>query len=297
MLEVTILKVKHSGYEEAKKLEHYIEQCDVFSPEAAFYTEEIASIEEKCWLELLKLSGSRVNKLLSKSPKQLYDPVNNEAIPIDFMHYRNKLYNLLHKYRKPIYCLERFSEGEIKNIKGDYSKEYSEGVKLLYTGRVNRALDIFRINFFRCFNEQVNLRDLHIAKNIDDAEEGIREKFKDISAKSTIRLVTNIGLCHEPEKYVIRYSPKIVCLYDDVGELTKKELQLLDLARNKEEISDLELLRKALIVSIERGLFKELNRSEIIDDGRMMTFDKINKLEYNDLCEIIKQIASKFVVK
>ena len=45
MLEVTILKVTHSGASEAKKVLDYIKNCDIYAPEVAVLTEQKAQLK------------------------------------------------------------------------------------------------------------------------------------------------------------------------------------------------------------------------------------------------------------
>lgn len=47
--EMTLLKVYHTGTDEAKKLIPYIQRCGVYSPESAAMTEEMAEEAQNDW--------------------------------------------------------------------------------------------------------------------------------------------------------------------------------------------------------------------------------------------------------
>jgi hypothetical protein len=54
MLDLTLLKVKHAGEKEARKLLPYVGLCDAFSPESATLTERDAKLAEEEWRRFLK---------------------------------------------------------------------------------------------------------------------------------------------------------------------------------------------------------------------------------------------------
>lgn len=58
-IEITILKVSHSGEANAKKLLKYIQTCDVYGYETACSTEKIATDSENDWEDLLLKNPTR----------------------------------------------------------------------------------------------------------------------------------------------------------------------------------------------------------------------------------------------
>ena len=262
MLEVILLKTSHAGINEAKKLERYIEWCDIYSPESAGGTEKEARSQESAWEKLLKGSKSTALKAL-KANEDNYPETN---------YYNFWRHNLLHKKGKKIIHLEILSDEERSEVL-EYRNKILESKDLdfLTIGKVDMYLQSHRILLSQRL-KFTELRDKNIARNIDEAEEKIRKRFTELTEKPIIKLAVEIGGMHNPEKYITKCAPQVIDLtHDKSGTLEKS--RTFYAIRDVREIADIELLRFGLLeLSEEKNL--GLNPKEI----NTMDYDALVKL-------------------
>src|SRR5574341_794999 len=107
MIEITILKVKHVGESEAKKLLQYMQGCDVWGLEEGFSSEETATRMEKEWMSILTSNESR-SAFLQRIA------LNSHKKPAKEKVYLLKKFDYLFREKKPLVILERFSAREAK---------------------------------------------------------------------------------------------------------------------------------------------------------------------------------------
>ena len=108
MIELTLLKVTHSGEQEARKLIPYIQDCDVFGIEGAICTEREASENERVWQRLLGTDISR-----SRLQEMPYVSILDEKRRV----YTAKVIDYLFRNKRLLWSTERFTEEEAQMVK------------------------------------------------------------------------------------------------------------------------------------------------------------------------------------
>ena len=200
MLEVTILKVTHSGVKEARKIIPFIEQTDVFGIELAYMWEAKAQEVQDFWHDSLS-SGVAWNKSsFQRKLKGMLPIYNSEAIK----QYSDKICEYAYHHRKPLYFLERFSPHEAKRLDGIFET----GAKFrglvrtqaFFGAKLDDVLEyIWDANtMMMAVNRE---RDMEMGRNLSDAESNIRGRYKNLAAKDTLRFVLGVGNLHSPEAY------------------------------------------------------------------------------------------------
>ncbi|MBI2672101.1 hypothetical protein HYX16_04160 [Candidatus Woesearchaeota archaeon] len=197
MLELKILKVEHSGKEEAEKLEPFIEECDVFSPEFAYSTERATK----------KLEDTLENAIKKNDFGFFSDKINSSAYKAspEIREYVLMQYFLLFKHKKPTFYLEKHTKEKghrLFEIQIDFEKaKFQAFVKSRVTKDIERLAEIFwdilGIEF-----TLAKIRDKNMVKNILMAESLIRQRYERLREKKTIKLIIAIGGLHNPEKYL-----------------------------------------------------------------------------------------------
>lgn len=197
MLEVTILKVTHAGREEARKLLPYIKQADVYAPEEAAVTEELAQQYESSWEQVLSSGWSRTRFIKATEEKLRLFPPNIKDYILTERDY-------LYQRKVPIWSVERYQRQEAQRL-----REMKERQDLLH----ERALDsLARGNnngfltqlwdSLRLEKEITQIRDQHIADNLSTAEKRIRQRYTSLLALQPLQLTVHLGALHRPEMYL-----------------------------------------------------------------------------------------------
>ncbi len=253
MLEVTILKVLHSGRENADLLLPYIEKCDIFAPEAGGMPERTAKIDEWWWKGALK-KDIDYHEFEARLTNELNSREDNE--------WGLRLHELLHQYQKPIYYVERFSSADANRIWSLIETAYHNSAeRYLKAGRVKAFLNRIKEDERR-LNRIADQRDQHIAGTIKNAELDIRKRYPSLREKELLRLVVFLGAFHAPERYVRTADSLVVIPKEEISEKEKETIsyQLLRAyqARNTPEIDRL-LLADGLnrLYSLPETLFLE----------------------------------------
>jgi len=196
MLEVTILKVQHSGTREARKLLPYIQNCDVFGPEDSIVTEKIALDKEKDWEKIIKSDESRfrfIGRTSDKIREIEWHPERAE--------YLLKVYDYLFREQKPLWFPEKCSEEERKNLLLPDGELDVRAFKAFSKG----DMDVFFAEIWEYVTlmfKQAEKRDQIIAKNLRVAETSIRNQYPSLASKEPVRYTFFVGFAHEPEKYL-----------------------------------------------------------------------------------------------
>ncbi|MBI4151371.1 hypothetical protein HY496_00230 [Candidatus Woesearchaeota archaeon] len=196
MMTVKIVKVKHSGKSEAKKLRSYIHEADVFSHENAAMTAEKAARNESEWEGILSSGISRrrfqefLRLVVQQEPKETGE-------------YLFTMYDLMFQSRVATWYLERFSSSQAEEImKNELQADtiYTDAVEYFRQGDNDNYLRFFKqsleLNAYT-----IELRDREIAGNLEIAEEAIREQIPRLRTKDTIHLAAMVGGFHHPERY------------------------------------------------------------------------------------------------
>ncbi len=267
MLDITLLKVEHKGELEAKKLLPYIEKCDVFAPEAAGEIAVRAMHLEKTWYGQLNLSRSRVAPILAK---------NYSSHPPLMADYNIKRDDYLFRNKKPLYYLEKWPEGSSLNdrfafhhsLMGAALDRLSRRDITSFLNTSSQAIEVLA--------NLVKLRDRHIAENITNAEHHIRTVYPRLT-KSTLSLVAEIGLAHNPQIYTtLPLSIIDLSELDLLSRFGATTLSRLIASENQSECSPQDLLAFGLMtLKSMRGLS--------VDEHALISadFDELKRIAAN----------------
>ena len=118
MIEITLLKCKHAGKEEARKLLPYIQNSDVFAPEAGYGTEDSVAEYEEYWESILssRLSRTRFNKENEIIMSKRFGLTNDLERRKLKQEYGLVLYDYLFRNRVLLWHVERFSKQEAEKV-------------------------------------------------------------------------------------------------------------------------------------------------------------------------------------
>lgn len=217
-IQITLLKVRHYGESEAKKLAEHISTCDVYGPEAPFSTELDASGIEDCWETLLSsnLSRSALREHFEQpGAYKRYSPSNIDAEQM--IVYDRKMRDYLYRSKKPLWHLERFSQFD--SIKARQLFKRAKTMKRDSTTLLcNGDLDGFFAHYWKGLednSESIRLRDCNMEQNISVAECRIRERYPQLRDKDPLVYVAHMGGQHTPENYTpIRVTVRNLCDID-----------------------------------------------------------------------------------
>lgn len=199
MLEIKVLKVIHYGEKEARKLIPHIENTDIYAEENAGATEEMARAHEKNWQWVINSSGwsfdqfVRNREAAQKAQRRGQDDGQYALFQSSY----------LFAEKVPIYVVERFSQAEHEKIMASHKLEdlaLHEAVEHLGEGRVDQYIEAYKRSL-QLGKEKDELRDRHIAKNLECAEAYLRGIYPSLSKKEPLRLTVSLGSLHSPEKY------------------------------------------------------------------------------------------------
>lgn len=270
MLEVTILKVKHSGHDEARKLLPYLKNCDIYCVEGAALTEKGAEENEKEWEMTLSSKPNR-NKFRQNLASCLKTILKGEEYE-----YAIKEYEYAYLANLPTFHLERHSQEEANRINAlDKESDILGGQSLRYL--MAKKIDEFLQIHFKDLEmkvEAVKIRDRNMAANLESAEQILRSRYNGrLKDKDTIRLVAGVGSIHAPEKYT-SIPINVVLLR---GDSTATDKLAIELGKDHSfESLTPYILRYGADFLLERGLIK--NKREELD-----------KMSTNDLYKLLSK--------
>jgi len=214
-LDITILKVAHSGADEAKKLVPYIRQCDVYSPEAAFETKHGAEFAEREWVTALtdkNMYGQAMQNLVSLA----------QSAEMPDGAYALEEQVLLLRERKPKWHVERFSSRmKISPLTEKYRGFFVTAARAfdaLRKGDVNAYVQ-WMYEATKAKVEVVDERDRHISAQLLKCEDGIRKTYPHIE-DDLIKITVRLGALHRPEHYLDRSVQVVSLTGPDMRELT-----------------------------------------------------------------------------
>lgn len=243
-LEVTILRVKHGGISEAKKLLPYIKSCDVWAPEYGMCSEEEAQKTESEWVKSLTESRTQVLRHLESLP------VYGGAL---LKKYHTKQFDYLYISQKRIWHVERCTPEEEQILIQLYTSQHELGT-ISYKALLDRNFkDFFDFHLQALEHESQGreLRDKIMARNLSSAEARIKETYA-LEDKDPLRLIVPIGGLHRIEKY----SPIPVCSIIELrGEPQTAEDALIkarEQGRSSEELKPYILAFGASLLPKER---------------------------------------------
>lgn len=240
MLEVTILKTKHSERTEAQKVIPYIGRCHVFSPEFAACTEQVARKREQLWKE------TTMNERLTRRDFANFtaqnDPFNNgNTADHDEEEYVRRITRELYTARRLIYVAERFSTEESEELSTTFKQAltYEDCLKEEFRKTQNEETERSFYEILRVLGEVRSYRDKHIAKNLETAEEYLRDSYKNtrIAKKDPLKLVLQIGALHRIEKH-LRIPVRIITL-TNYNSKSAQASQAIEDGKSYEEIRPL----------------------------------------------------------
>lgn len=196
MLETTLLKVKHAGAEEARKLLPYILNTDVYSVERPACTEEKATNEEQAWENIINAGMSRSAFARLSAHAHKHTPPEQQAyctIQDDYL-FRSKV---------PLWGVERFQPTKAQQMKELYQCAGAleqEGLDFLEQGNIPDCLAYAR-KALETHTMLNTIRDEEMARCVRHAESALRKRYVQLEAKETIRLTVAVGAVHMPEHY------------------------------------------------------------------------------------------------
>ncbi len=262
-LDITILKVSHSGADEAKKLVPYIQQCDVYAPEAAFGTEYGAKFAEREWITALS-----DDKMYRKAMQNLVSRAQSLECELLDQAYALKEQVILLRERKPKWHVERFSSRmKISPLTDKYRGLFVAAARsfdALRKGDVNAYVQ-WMYEATKAKVEVVDERDRHIANQLLQCEEGIRETYPHIE-DDLIKLTIRVGALHRPEYYL--EGPVQVVSLTEPDEREPYSLAIRDGASPQEVrrqiliygVGTLQSEQEDLVCDLERMNIEELEK-------------------------------------
>jgi hypothetical protein len=207
MLEITVLKTRHAGKDEARKLFPYIKTSDVFSPENACISEQEAKVLEDNWESNLGLSRTQYRK---KSG------IANGATH-RISEYYTLLYESIFRNKIPLWYAERFSDLEQKRSIDKKISEMLQTAKLadrlMFSGDLENGLRKCYEHLHKLY-DLANLRDKKIAENLEGVESFLRRRYTQLSKKDPLQLTLQVGQGHNIERYA-SVPLTTVSLYDE----------------------------------------------------------------------------------
>jgi hypothetical protein len=214
MLDLTLLKVKHAGEKEARKLLPYVGLCDAFSPESATLTERDAKLAEEEWRRFLK---SMSHKRFIRNTTEIQRATNPPLIA----EYAIRMGDYLFRASKPIMVCDDF------------------------IGFINESRRAIELGIsYREF------RDVHIAKNISNAEHCLRRDNPELRLEDPIRLTMALGYEHSLEDHITQPFALIRLVDDAEREISAK---LMAQAKANDQMQDRDILAYTLALSASSG--------------------------------------------
>ncbi|NQV91902.1 hypothetical protein HQ489_05505 [Candidatus Woesearchaeota archaeon] len=255
MLEVKLLKVTHAGKKEARKLIPYIQEADIYSPEHAGSTNEMALAMEHDWQRVLSSGGSRKHfqKVTEFGLQHLPPNQQDYAVSEKVYLFRNEV---------PIFYLERFTPAEamkLFGIKQQVDEKFERSLEVLAQGNVDRFLEIYW-DSLQLESQTTGIRDKEIATNLEKATSYLSEKFPALASRGKINLVALLGALHNPERYT-SMEVEVVDLRKTITSIPDRLDDGLGRQLSFDEMRDIMLAYGALELSLRRVI--GLNRYDL----------------------------------
>lgn len=271
MLELTILKVRHSDETEARKLLPHISQCDVYSPECSGQTTTQASRLEQLFLRWFQESRTKFLETLNKSVK----PQRGSN-----MTYYIKETDYLYRAKKPVWFAERNTVEEANILGLLYSEGHTltkQSFNALCCGNLTEFVEKqYRANII--YDRASKLRDENMGKNINNAENHIRQLYPQLCSIEPLKYTIRIGAMHSPEKYT--FIPAKIQMLVDYADF--KEELIKKIADGRSSIEDCK--RDLAVFGI----------SKISKEYRIgLTKEELQKNSFEELLKITKEIFKK----
>jgi hypothetical protein len=185
-LDITLLKVRHEGKEEARKLFPYIDNCDVFCPEATLCSASWVETYEQEWL-------CQIMHIIPYTPPKFSDDFGSGE-------YIAEWYPYLYSKAKPVYLLERwnisYEASNALQLENHQLHERWKKVKIIDESNIQEWEE-----YIMRFEKITRMRDEHIGMQLNLAEQNLRRKHGFLREKKTISLCAYVGAAHCPEKY------------------------------------------------------------------------------------------------
>src|SRR3989344_1117837 len=161
-------------------------------PECAASSKDIAEADESMWEIALS------NKAHAKNAYRLLLR-DYQVNSIDVNEFINKKFELLQKYKKSLWYLERFSQEESKQLKRFYFDADKIAIvshNCLKNGDINKFIELYFLSY-EIYNKLNTIRDDHIRENLRSVEFDIRKRYPYLSDKEKIVLSIDIGCSHK----------------------------------------------------------------------------------------------------
>jgi hypothetical protein len=233
-LEVTILKVRHWGADEARKLFPYIDQCDVFCPENAHGLKEETKPMNRYFYDLRTQNTIEKKKFVEECFG------NNEERLFSKTHHE---YALLQE--KMIFYLESFSKKQVDWLEKTYNEIYNN------SNRSDSLEETYQL--YRLKDKYYSYRDRHIAHKLEHLEDTLGKMFPTLKTED-LQVVISIGAIHAPERYMQKPMNVVQLI-----EFSEGELLLLDLIKSASENSFKKFREYFIENHIRKNLKNNLN--------------------------------------
>lgn len=277
MLEVKVLKDMHSTVAEAKKVLPYIKECDILSIELSNTLREDAELYEAAWRTVIRSDMSRMKY------QEKMVPIIRQVFcrnPVEFVNNVLKVHEYVFLERKPLWLIEKYSLKEQKECT-DLVRTAGELQQLCMSNLLRGDLsELFKctISCYRAINEYSNKRDSIIARELQDAEQRIREHYS--LAVDPLKLAILIGAGHAVEKNesLKEISVKAIHLAPP-----NPELEIIDYVReNSASIQLPDKIKKAtLCVMINHAM----------GNGARQASEKLTNMTLNELYVMAQSLS------
>ncbi len=257
MINLTVLKTYHCGSEEAKKLELYLNNVDIYVPEVALSTENFANQQEKLWEDILE------NKNLI-----LEDYLNFDSDDLE-SNYLLEESKLLKKFGIKKWHLERFEIDKIASLE-KYLELADVYLNLAY-GNLNSckfesAYDLM-LRHLKVMKHITFERDKEIYKNLLEAEDRLKLRYSEFKNKKDLKMVIQIGGMHNIEP-VLGINISTIDLMSDqiIYILNDRIINFLDSKSKSLDLKD-NLLKLMMIGNI--SMYSDMGESQILLKSRL----------------------------
>lgn len=233
MLEVTLIKIEHSGLANAKLLLPHILKCNVYGGELAHTTRKIAEKREDAHETRLKSSRAKNTALWEKEKPTIWRTRNCIA-------YLQKENDYLFRNRIPLWHTERYEGADIDRIKEfqDTLQQLSIQEGAYYQiGDVDACIDTLW-TLHKVLERCTLFRDRHIAATLSTAEEDIRERYPALADLETIKYVITLGNGHALE-HVTDFPIRVIELGSPIYGITLEVHESLRAGKTRDESREL----------------------------------------------------------
>ncbi len=264
MIYVKLLKVVHTEREEARKLIPYIKEADIWCPEYAGLTDDMAKVMEADWEVMIRSTLSRSTFLRKTEEGLQFLPPNQRRYVLGQADY-------LFQNKVLIWYLERFTPEKaatVHSLKAESNLKFGISLRELGQGQINHFFSEYWESL-KLEKKSCELRDQEVARNIDLLERMIPQRYNRFMNKD-IQAVVAIGGAHHPERYV-SFSLDVVDLSRPAITIPDRLDYALDFGKSFDEMKPLMLAYGALELSL-RGVI-----SLKLSDIEKMSYDDLRK--------------------